>query len=138
MVKSSARRRIYLHINLSRCITLYFLSALVALNILSVYQLFHDFENYMSLFGHFQFLSPTCFLEIIYSRCNPDTIIISWNMRNISTHSWCLSLFDIFSCTALHITWKPPNVQCKHKKFLNFGLVLITYIPFPFSFYSFI
>ena len=55
-------------------------------------------------------------------------------MRNISTHSWCLLLFGIFSCIALHITWKPPHVQCKHKMFLNFGFLLITYIPFPFSF----
>ena len=97
MVWSSARRKIYLHIDLSRCISLYFLSASVALNILSVYQLFHDFENFMSLFGRFQFLEPTCFLEVIYPRYNPDTIIINWNMRNISTHSWCLFLFGICS-----------------------------------------
>ena len=59
MVLSSARRKIYLHINLSRCIFLYLLSASVALNILSFYQLFHDFENFMSLFSRFQFLAPT-------------------------------------------------------------------------------
>ena len=134
MVLSSTRRKIYLHIDLSRFISVYFVSASVALNILSVYQLFHDFENFMSLFGRFQFLEPTCFLEVIYPRYNPDTIIINWNMRNISTHSWCLFLFGIFSCISLHITRKSPHVQCKHKIFLNFGFVLITYIPFPFSF----
>ena len=134
MVWSSVRRKIYLHIDSSRCISLYFLSVSVALSILSFYQLFHDFENFMSLFGDFQFLAPTCFLKVIHPRYNPDTIIINWNMRNISTHSRCLFLFGIFSCIALHITRKPPHVQCKHKIFLNFGFVLITYIPFPFSF----
>ena len=134
MVWSSARRKIYLHINLSRFISIYFLSASVALNILSVYQLFHDFENFMSLFWRFQFLAPTCFLEVIYPRYNPDTMIINWNMRNISTHSWCLILYGIFSYIALYITWKPPHVQCKHKMFLNFGFVLITYIPLRFYF----
>ena len=44
MVWSSGRRKIYLLIDLSRCISRYFLSASVALNILSFYQLFHDFE----------------------------------------------------------------------------------------------
>ena len=134
MVWSSARRKIYLHIDLSRCISLYFLSASVALNILSVSRLFHDFENFMSPFGRFQFFSTHLFLEVIYPRYNPDTIIINWNMRNISTHSWCLFLYGIFSYIALYITWKPPHVQCKRKIFLNFGFVLITYIPFPFSF----
>ena len=134
MVWSSSRRNIYLHIDLSRCIYLYFLSASVTLNILIVYHLFHDFENFMSLFGRFQFLEPTCFLEVIYPRYNPDTIIINWNMRNISTHSWCLFLYGIFSWIALYITWKPPHAQCKHKIFYNFGFVQITYIPFPFSF----
>ena len=136
MVWSSARRMIYLHIDLSRCISLYFLSTSVALalNILSVYQLFHDIENFMSLFGRFQFLVPACFFEVIYPRYNPDTINLNWNMRNISTHSWCLFFYGIFSYIALYITWKPPHVQCKHKIFLNFGFVLITYIPFPFSF----
>ena len=130
MVWSSARKKIYLHINLSRCISLYFLSASVALNILSVYQLFHDFENFMSLFGHFQFLAPIC-LEVIYSRCNPDTIINNWNMRNISTRSWCLFCMVFFpTLPYIYITWKPPHVQCKHK--MNFGFVVITYIPFPF------
>ena len=80
-----------------------------------------------------QFLAPTCFLEVIYTRYNPDTIIINWNMRNMSTHSWCLFLFGIFSCIPLHITRKSPHVQCKHKIFLNFGFVLATYMPFPFS-----
>ena len=88
----------------------------------------------MSLFGCFQFLAPTYFLEVIYPRYNPDTIIINWNTINISTHSWCLFLYSISSCIALYITWKPPHVQCKHKMYLNFGFVLITYIPFPFSF----
>ena len=73
-----------------RCISLYFLSASVPLSILSVYQSFHDFENFISLFGRFQFLAPTCFVEVIYRRYNPHTTIINWNMRNISTHSWCL------------------------------------------------
>ena len=77
--------------------------------------------------------SAHLFLEVIYPRYNPDTIIINWNMRNISTHSWCLFLYGIFSYIALYITWKPPHVQCKRKIFLNFGFVLITYIPFPFS-----
>ena len=134
MVWSSARSKIYLRIDLSRCISLYFVSVSVVLSIMSVYQLFHVFENFMSLFERFQFLAPTCFLEVIYTRYNPDTIIINWNMRNISTHSWCLFLFGTFSCIPLHITRKPPHVQCKHKIFLNFGFVLITYIPFPFSF----
>ena len=74
------------------------------------------------------------FLEVIYPRCNPDTIIIIWNMRNISTHSGCLFLYAIFSYIALYIIWKPPHAQCKHKRFLNFGFGLITYISFPFSF----
>ena len=78
--------------------------------------------------------SAHLFLEVIYPRYNPDTIIINWNMRNISTHSWCLFLYGIFSYIALYITWKPLHVQCKRKIFLNFGFVLITYIPFPFSF----
>ena len=39
IVWSSAKRKIYLHIDLSRCISLYFPSASVALNIFSVYQL---------------------------------------------------------------------------------------------------
>ena len=134
MVWSSARRKIYLHIDLSRCVSFYFLSASVALKILSVYQLFHDFKIFMSLFGRFQFLAPTCFLEVIYPRYNSDTIIINWNMRNIFTHSQCLFLYRIFSYIALYITWKPPHVQCKHEIFLNFGFVLITYIPFSFSF----
>ena len=126
MVWSSARRKIYLHIDLSRCLSLCFLSASVALNIFSVYQLFMILKI-LSLFGCFQFLAPTCFLEVIYPRYNhPDTIIINWNMRNISTHSWCLFLYGIFYCIALYITWKPPHVRCKHKIFLNFGFVLIT------------
>ena len=133
-VWSSARRMIYLHIGLSRCISLYFLSASVALNTLSVYQLFHDFENFLPLFGRFQFLAPTCFLRVIYPRYNPDIIIINWNMRNISTHSRCLFLYGIFFYIALYFTWKLPHVQCKHKLFLNFGFMLITYMPFPFSF----
>ena len=97
MVWSSARRKIYLHIDLSRCISLYFLSSSIALNILSVYQLFHDSENFMFLFGRFQFLARTCFLEVIYPWCNPGTIIINWNMRNISPHSWCLFCMVFFS-----------------------------------------
>ena len=117
-----------------RRISLYFLSASIALNIWSLYQLFHDFENFMSLFGFFQFLAPTCFLEVFYPSYDPDTIIINWNMRSICTHSWCLFLYGIFSCIALHITWKPRHVDSKRKIFLNFGFVLITYIPFPFSF----
>ena len=123
-----------MHIDLSTCICLYFLSASVALNILSVYQLFPDFENFMSLFGCFQFLAHTCFLEVIYPRYNPGTIIINWNMRNIFIHSWCLFLYGIFFCISLYIAWKPPHVQCKNKMFVNFGFVLITYIPFPFPF----
>ena len=55
-------------------------------------------------------------------------------MRNMSTHSWCIFLYGIFSWIALYNTWKPPHVQCKHKIFYNFGFVQITYIPFPFSF----
>ena len=123
MVWSSARRKIYLHIDLSRCISLYFLSASVALKILSLYLSFHHFENFMSLFESFRFLALTCFLEVIYPRYNRDTIIINWNLRNICTHSWCLFLYDIFPSIALHITWKSRHVQCKHKT-----------IPFPFSF----
>ena len=134
MVWSSARRKISLHIDLSRCISLFFLSVSVALSRLSFYQLFHDFENFMSLFGDFQFLARTCYLKVIHLRYNADTIIINWNLRNISTHSWCLFVFGIFFCIALHITGKPPHVQCKHKIFLNFGFVLITYMTFPFSF----
>ena len=79
-------------------------------------------------------LSAHLFLEVIYPRYNPDTIIINWNMRNISTHSGCLFLYGIFSYIALYMTWKPPHVQCKHKIFLSAGFVLITYIPLPFSF----
>ena len=78
--------------------------------------------------------SAHLFLGVIYPRYNPNTTIINWHTRNISTHSWCLFLFGIFSCIALHITWKPPHVQCKHNMFFNFGFVLITYMPFPFSF----
>ena len=72
--------------------------------------------------------SAHLFLEVTYPIYNPDTIIINWNMRNISF------LYGIFSCIALYIIWKPPHVRCKHKIFLNFGFVLITNIPFPFSF----
>ena len=115
MVWSSARRKIYLHIDLSRCISLYFLSASVALKIFSLYLLFHHFENFMSLLGSFQFLAFTCFLEVIYPRYNPDTIIINRNLRNICTRSWCLFLYGNFSSIALHITWKSRHVQCKHK-----------------------
>ena len=123
MVWSFARRKIYLHIDLSRCISLYFLSASVALNILSVYQLFHDFENFMSLFGHFQFLAPICFLEVIYPTYNPDTIIINWNMKNISTRSWCLFCMVFFPrLPYIYITWKPTHVQCKHKMSPSFCL----------------
>ena len=43
-------------------------------------------------------------------------------------------LYGIFFCITLYITWKPPHVQCKNKMFVNFGFVLITYIPFPFPF----
>ena len=43
-------------------------------------------------------------------------------------------LYGIFFCIALYIAWKPPHVQCKNKMFVNFGFVLITYIPFPFPF----
>ena len=83
-----------------RCISFYFLSASVASNILSLYHLFHDFENFMSLFGRFQFLAPTCFLEVICPRYGPDTIIINWNMRNICTHSWCLLCMVFFPALA--------------------------------------
>ena len=81
-----------MHINLSRCISLYFLSASVALNILSVYHLFPDFENFMSLFGRFQFLAPTCFLEVIYPRYNPDTIIINLKYEK-HIHSFMMPFF---------------------------------------------
>ena len=132
MKKFCKKKNLFVY-QLSRCISLYFLSASVALNILSVYQLFHDLENFMSLFRHFQFLAPVCFLEVIYPRYNPDSIIIDWNMRNISTRSWCLFRMIFFpTLPYLYITWKPLHVQCKHKIFLNFGLVLITNIPFPF------
>ena len=112
MVWCSAKRKIYLYIDLSRCISLYFLSASVALSILSVYQFFHGFENFMSLFGHFQFLAPTCFLEVIYPRYNPDTAIINWNMRNISAHSWCLFCMVFFlHCPIHHIKATSCSVQ---------------------------
>ena len=71
------KKKVSLHIDLSRCISLFFLSVSVALSRLSFYQLFHDFENFMSLFGDFQFLSPTCYLKVIHLRYNPDTIIIN-------------------------------------------------------------
>ena len=77
MVWNSARRRIYLRIDLSRCI--YFLSTSVALNILSIYQLFHDFENLMSLFRRFRFWAPTRFPKVNCFRYDPGTIIMIWN-----------------------------------------------------------
>ena len=125
---------IYLHIDLSRCISLYFLSASVALalNISSVYQLFHDIENFMSLFGRFQFLVPTCFLGVIYPRYNPDTINLNWNMRNISTHSWCLLWYFSLHCLIHHM--KATSCSVQTWDLFKFGFVLITYIPFPFSF----
>ena len=48
--------------------------------------------------------------------------------------SWMPFLYGIFPCITLLITWKPCHVDCKHKVFINFGFVLITYILFPFRF----
>ena len=79
-------------------------------------------------------LALTCFLEVIYPRYSPGTISINWNMRNISFHSWCLFSFGIFSWIALHVTWKPPHVQCKHKIFWICANYIYT-ISFFFLFY---
>ena len=136
MVWSFARRKIYLHIDLSRCISPYFLSPSVALNMLSLSQLFHDYENFISLSERFHFLAPTCFLKVIYPRYDPDTIIINWNMKNICTHSWWLFLYGIFSCIAVHITWKPHHAQCKHKIFSYKSWICPNYIyTIPFFFF---
>ena len=57
-----------------------FFSTSVALNILSLYQLSLDFETFfMSLFGHFPFWVPTCFLEVICPRYGPDCIVYVTN-----------------------------------------------------------
>ena len=63
-----------MRILISRFISLIFLSTSVALNILSLYQLFCDFENFMSLFGHFQSWAPICFPKIICLRYDPANI----------------------------------------------------------------
>ena len=55
-----------------RFISMIFLSTSVALNILSLHQLFRDFENFMSLFGRFRFWEPTRFPEVICLRYDPD------------------------------------------------------------------
>ena len=56
-------------------------------------------------------------------------------MRNICTHPGCLfCMVYSFFCIALHTTWKRCHVDCKHKIFVNFGFVLITYILFTFHF----
>ena len=62
----------FICILISRFISLIFLSTLNALNILSLYQLFLDFEIFMSLFGCFQFWVSTSFLEVICPRYGPD------------------------------------------------------------------
>ena len=49
---------------ISRFILLTFLSTWLALNILSLRELFRDYENFMSLFGCFQFWAPTCLPEV--------------------------------------------------------------------------
>ena len=50
-------------------------------------------------------------------------------MRNICTHSWCLFLYGILFCIALHITWKPRHIEGKHKICANY----IYTISFSFS-----
>ena len=61
---------------INRFIFLVFLSTLVALNILSLYQLSLDFETFpLCLFGHFRFWVPTHFPEIICPRYGPGGII---------------------------------------------------------------
>ena len=54
---------------------LFFLSTSVALIILHLHQLFRDFENFMSLFGHFGFSLPTHFPEVSCPRCDPASIV---------------------------------------------------------------
>ena len=55
-------------------ISLIFLSASIALNILGLDHLFHDNENFMSLLGCFPFWGPTCFPEVICPKHNPGNI----------------------------------------------------------------
>ena len=64
--------------SVSRFISLIFLSTSVVLNILSRYQLFRDFENYLSLFGGLWFWAPTCFLEVIWPRYDPALHSTTW------------------------------------------------------------
>ena len=62
--------------SISRFISLVFLSTSVTLNILSLYQLSLDFENFsMSLLGHFRFWAHTLFPEIICPRYGLGGII---------------------------------------------------------------
>ena len=56
-------------------------------------------------------------------------------MRNICTHLGCLfCMVYIFPALPYTAYEKPHHVDCKHKIFVNFGFVLITYILFPFCF----
>ena len=70
---------LFICILISRFIYLIFLSTSFALNILSLYQLFRDFENFMALFGRFWLWAPTHFPEVIcpkYGAANLGNILI--------------------------------------------------------------
>ena len=71
---------------ISRFFSIIFLSTSVALNILSFHQLFHDFENFMSLFGHFQFWAHTYFLEVICPRYAPSCLCCCHNRNHFFLH----------------------------------------------------
>ena len=55
-------------------------------------------------------------------------------MRNICTHPQCLFFMVFFPALPYTTHESHANVDCKHKIFVNFGFVLITYILFPFPF----
>ena len=71
--ESHNNRNLFVDWWVARFISLIFLSTSVALNILlSLYQLFCDFENFISLFDRFRFWVPTRFPEVIRPRYDPD------------------------------------------------------------------
>ena len=105
MVWSSARRENHC-IPICRFISLTFLSISVASNILSLYQLFCYFENFMFLFGRFRFWAPICFPEIISSRYDPKfERLLEANWRKAAQRTF--RIFDYFTA---YNTVFPPNI----------------------------
>ena len=81
---------IYFCRSISRFISLVFLSASVALNILSLYQLSPHFEHFsMSLFGRFCFWAHTHFPEVICPRYGFGGIIfLIWTAPQCDLEKW--------------------------------------------------